>query len=193
MASWREEYIQALNDRDQREKASCERIGDDFIEAYTNLLDRIAVLEVEKAARVSNLDLELKDRTSPSSGNDGNAQIRSDLAEALRANGNLQSRIRIAETELIELRVKTKTDSKRIGDMTKERATLSQKVRDRDDELRGKARFLENVQDEMISLNLQLNVSEQNVKKLRAENKDLIDRWMVHKGKEADEMNETLE
>jgi len=44
----------------------------------------------------------------------------------------------------------------------------------------------------MISLNLQLNISEQNAKKLKAENKELIDRWMARKGKEADEMNKTL-
>lgn len=45
--------------------------------------------------------------------------------------------------ELVELRAKTKADTKRIGDLAKERATLMQKVKDRDDELRGKARFLE--------------------------------------------------
>jgi hypothetical protein len=48
------------------------------------------------------------------------------------------------------------------------------------------------VQDEVMSLTLQLNMSEQNAKRLRVENKDLIDRWMARKGREADEMNETL-
>jgi hypothetical protein len=43
----------------------------------------------------------------------------------------------------VKLRAKTKTDNKTIEDLTKERAILSQKVRDRDEELRGKARFLE--------------------------------------------------
>ena len=109
----------------------------------------------------------------------------------------------------MELRAKTKTDIRHIGDLTRERATLLQKVKDRDDELKGKARFLEvwdtgllaltdrahvsqDVQDEVIALNLQLNMSEQTVKKLKVENKDLIDRWMAHKGREADEMNEAL-
>jgi len=44
----------------------------------------------------------------------------------------------------------------------------------------------------MISLNLQLNMAEQNMKKLKAENKELIDRWMALKGREADEMNRTF-
>jgi hypothetical protein len=49
------------------------------------------------------------------------------------------------------------------------------------------------VHDEVISLNLQLNMSEQRVKDLRAENKELIDRWMAHKGHEAEEMNRKLQ
>jgi hypothetical protein len=42
----------------------------------------------------------------------------------------------------VSLRVKTKTDSKLIEDLSKERAVLGQKVRDRDEELKGKAKFL---------------------------------------------------
>jgi hypothetical protein len=41
------------------------------------------------------------------------------------------------------LRAKTKSDTKTIEDLTRERAVLTQKVRDRDEELRGKARFIE--------------------------------------------------
>ena len=40
-----------------------------------------------------------------------------------------------------------------------------------------------------MALLLQLNVSEQNNKVLRAENKDLIDRWMERMGQEAEAMN----
>lgn len=35
-------------------------------------------------------------------------------------------------------------------------------------------------------------MSEQTVKKLKDENKELIDRWMASKRREAEEMNETL-
>jgi len=193
MASWREEYIQALSDRDEREKASYERISDDFIEAYTKLLDHTTALEAEKAARESTSEVASKDPATPATANDGNAQIRSDLAEALRSNGQLKTRIKTADAELVDLRAKSKTDTKRITDLTRERAILMQKVKDRDEELKEKARLLENIQDEMISLNLQLNMSEKNAEKLKRENKDLIDRWMDRKGKEADEMNKTLE
>jgi hypothetical protein len=35
MTSWREEYMSALDERDGREKASYERISEDFIDACT--------------------------------------------------------------------------------------------------------------------------------------------------------------
>lgn len=42
----------------------------------------------------------------------------------------------------------------------------------------------------MISLNLQVNVSERKAKELKQENKDLVDRWMARMGQEAEAMNE---
>ncbi|KAG0649032.1 Autophagy-related 16 [Hyphodiscus hymeniophilus] len=185
--SWREEYVQALHERDKREKASYGRLDSKFIEAY-----RTAALEAEKTANVTAKDPSPINPSLPPTSNDGTAQLRSDLAEALRSNGTLQGRIKAAETELVKLRVKAKVDSKTIQDLTRKEAVLAQKVRDRDEELKGKGGLLESVQDEMISLNLQLNMSEKTAKKLKEENKELIDRWMARIGHEADEMNKTL-
>ena len=42
----------------------------------------------------------------------------------------------------------------------------------------------------MVSLNLQLNMTEQRSAKLEQENKELIDRWMARMGEEADAMND---
>lgn len=50
-------------------------------------------------------------------------------------------------------------------------------------------KFLQDVQDEMLSLNLQLNMAEQRSKKLERDNKDLVDRWMARMGQEADALN----
>ena len=41
----------------------------------------------------------------------------------------------------------------------------------------------------MISLNLQLNMVEQRSGKLEKENRELVERWMILKGREADDMN----
>ncbi|KAF8849866.1 autophagy protein [Acephala macrosclerotiorum] len=192
MTSWRDEYTQALRERDERERASYQRLDDELIAAFTNLLERTTALEAEKAANTPTpTDTKSKDALTVS--NDGSAQIRKDLAEALRSNGQLQSRVKVAEAELSKLKAKSKTDSKLIDELGKDRTYLSQKLKDRDEELRGKTKLLDDVHDEIISLNLQLNMSEQKAKELKAENKELIDRWMARKGREAEEMNRTLQ
>ncbi|PMD41429.1 autophagy protein 16 [Hyaloscypha variabilis F] len=193
MTSWRDDYIQALQERDQREKASYSKVDDDLIAAFATLLDRTAALEAEKAANASSADLKANDATTPSTTHDGIAQIRGELAEALRSHGQLQARTKVAEAELVKLRAKSKSDGKLIEDLSKERAFLNQKLKDRDEELRGKTKLLDDVHDEVISLNLQLNMSEQRGEDLRSENKELIDRWMAYKGQEAEEMNKTLQ
>lgn len=42
----------------------------------------------------------------------------------------------------------------------------------------------------MVSLTLQLNMAEEQSRKLRQENKELVDRWMARMGQEADAMND---
>lgn len=71
------------------------------------------------------------------------AQLRVDLAEALRSQGKFQSRLKAAEEELETLRAKTRNDAKAIRTLTAERNTLATKVRDRDEELRGKSKLIE--------------------------------------------------
>ncbi len=49
------------------------------------------------------------------------------------------------------------------------------------------------VQDEMSVLSLQLDMAERERKKVKEENKELIDRWMKSKGAEAENMNRANE
>ncbi|RDW88509.1 autophagy protein [Coleophoma cylindrospora] len=194
MASWREEYIQALQERDKREEASYQRLDSGLIDAFTKLLDRTAALEAGKAVNESSArEVQPRNPSQAVVPKEGNTQMRADLAEALRSNGQLQSRVKVAEAELARIKAQNISDSRLIQDLTTQRTLLSQKVRDRDEEIRGKAKLLDDVQDEMISLNLQLNMAEQRSQKLVAENKDLIDRWMAQKGQEADEMNKAFQ
>jgi uncharacterized protein involved in exopolysaccharide biosynthesis len=111
----------------------------------TSLADRTAALEAEKAAIISSgIPLTTaKDLTSSPPTSDIATQLKSDLAEAIRAKGQLQSRLKVAEDELDKLRLKSKIDTKAIKDLTIERAALITKVKDRDEELRGKAKLLE--------------------------------------------------
>lgn len=48
---------------------------------------------------------------------------------------------------------------------------------------------LQDVQDELVSLNLQFNMAEERAKKFEEENQQLVDRWMARMGQEAEAMN----
>lgn len=107
------------------------------------------------------------------------------------------------------LRQKNKFDGRMVKDLSSERTILMIKVKDRDEELRGKAKLLEviffflvvsliidtwqDVQNEMVSLNLQLNMAEQRSKKVMEENDTLVQRWMAQKSQEAEDMNNASE
>jgi hypothetical protein len=108
----------------------------------TRLADRAAALEAEKALALPPPKAPRESIVPPAT-SDGLGQLRNDLAEALRSKGQLQLRLRTAEGELEKLRFKTKSDAKLIRDLSSERVVLLTKVRDRDEELRGKAKLLE--------------------------------------------------
>lgn len=70
------------------------------------------------------------------------AQLRLDLAEALRGRGQAQTRLRAAEAELTSLRSKNKAETRRVVDLTAERNALTARVRDLNEELEEKRKFL---------------------------------------------------
>ncbi|TGO43497.1 hypothetical protein BHYA_0001g01290 [Botrytis hyacinthi] len=205
MASWRDDYIKALQDRDEREQTSYQRFDPSFIDAYTQLLDKVsaqtAAAAVHDTSSTSANPSSLSSSATSQKAISKNAiqtqsstssevlQLRACLSEALRSSSHFQSRLKITETSLQALRTKSASVSKQLETLTRERNILERKIRDRDEELRAKTKGFHDVQDEMISLNLQLNIAEQNEKRAKAENKELIDRWMAQKGREADEMN----
>jgi chromosome segregation ATPase len=118
------------------------------------------------------------------------AQLRQDLTKAQQERGELQTRLDAALRELETLKGKAKVDGKRMNQLNAGLSQLTIKLKDREEELRGKAKLIENVQDENVTLNLQLNMAEEQSGKLKKENKELVDRWMARMGKEADRMNE---
>lgn len=137
------------------------------------------------------------------------ANIRKDLSEAQRSKGSMEVEIQGLSEEIHKLRVQSKLDRKRISELALERTNLATRMRDRDEELKGKAKLLEvslyifvfgvsvlwiltvsqHIHDETVSLTLQLNMAEEQSRKLELENKELIDRWMARMGEEADAMN----
>lgn len=125
--------------------------------------------------------------TSPS---DALASIRADLALTQRSRAELQAQLKPLTLELKELNSSVAVSTQRMLSLERDKAQLERRVRDRDDEIKGKAKLVEEIQDEMVSLNLQLNMAEERSDKLEKENKELVERWMARMGKEADEMNQ---
>jgi len=176
--------------------------------AGSQLADRVAALEAEKAALLLQqqaVPSPIPERgASKSSGGkntapeppDTNAaeslvvaRLRLDLAEALRARGQAQTRLQAAEAELALLRVKTDSDSKAIRELTADRKVLSRKLRDREEELRAKNKLVADVQDELTVLNMELGMVEKRRAEKEAENKQLVERFMKRVGQEAEAMN----
>ncbi|KAL8882203.1 MAG: hypothetical protein Q9198_000758 [Flavoplaca austrocitrina] len=118
------------------------------------------------------------------------AQIQKDLSEAQRSRGTLQSRLHDVSDNLQRSNLQAAIDKKRLDELASEKVALARRLRDRDEELRGKAKLLEDIHDETVSLTLQLNMAEDQVQKLTKENEDLVARWMARMGKEANAMNE---
>lgn len=71
------------------------------------------------------------------------AKVRQDLSEAQRSRGLMETKLQSVTEELQKLKIQSSLDSKRIGELSKEKATLTTGMRDRDEELRGKAKLLE--------------------------------------------------
>ncbi|PTB38355.1 hypothetical protein M441DRAFT_146619 [Trichoderma asperellum CBS 433.97] len=192
MPNWRDEYLSSLRESELNNPVNME-----LVQACSQMADRISSLEAEKLALESLVAGQGNNRSkSPSlqpgeaAANDpGVAQLRLELAEALRSRGVAETRLRTAEEELDKLRSKMKQDTRSIKDLTTERTSLATKVNDREYELKEKRKLVEQVQDEMIALNLQLSMAEKERDRVKQENKELIDRWMKRMAQEADAMN----
>ncbi|KAI9045178.1 ATG16 family protein [Aspergillus affinis] len=200
MAHWREEYLAALAARDHREKANLA-----IYNAYTQLADRTA-----QAANTGNNapgsgtaesqgsqppSPALYPRKRPSKSSDNSLQeilitTRAELSEAQRSRSELQDQLTRTTVELEKLRKKSTQNTRRIGSLENEVAHLQLRLKDRDEELRGKAKLLDDFQDELASLTLQLNMAEERSDKLKEENQHLVDRWMARMHKDAEAMND---
>ncbi|KAI4166930.1 MAG: hypothetical protein LQ343_007633 [Gyalolechia ehrenbergii] len=119
---------------------------------YTRLADRIAGIEtrailsndnVVKSDPISAKLIPAQYPAQTSSGEDTLVKTRKDLSEAQRSRGIMQARLQNATNDLQQLRLQSATDRKRLGELNTEKATLAIRIKDRDEELKGKAKLLE--------------------------------------------------
>ncbi|KAF3769590.1 hypothetical protein M406DRAFT_319982 [Cryphonectria parasitica EP155] len=194
MPGWKDDYLSSLLEAERNSPVNLA-----LVDACSQLNDKIALLEAEKAQAVqpplsastttpSSPPIPSASTTLPST-DPVLLRLRADLAQALRQNTALATRLRAATADRDRLQGLTKTQEATIATLTTERGALSRRVRDQAEELRGKKQMLEQVQDEVLTLEMQLNVAEQQKTKIAAENKNLIDRWMRRAELEAREMN----
>lgn len=115
--------------------------------------------------------------------------LRTDLAATQKARAALQAQVDDLTTSLKTLEAQSKASTTQIALLTRQKVDGERKLRDRDEEIRGKSKLVTEAQDEMVALSLQLNMAEQTSEKLQKDNKELLDRWMTSKREEADRMN----
>ncbi|KAK0646063.1 autophagy-related protein 16 [Cercophora newfieldiana] len=203
MAGWREEFLASIFEAEQQHP-----VDHELITACSQLADRVSTLEAEKIALViqhqaapsstpgrstsrdgKSKDSSRSEHSDPNSETPLVARLRLELAEALRARGQFQTRLQMAEDELTRLRTKTSSDGKSLRDLNTERKVLARKLKDREEELRAKNKLVADVQDELAVLNMQLDQVEKQLGIKEAENKQLVERFMKRVAEEADAMN----
>ncbi|KAK6441848.1 autophagy protein 16, interacts with Atg12p-Atg5p [Oleoguttula sp. CCFEE 5521] len=189
---WLSTYSQALEDRDERE-----HIYKDCIESYTKLADHAA------ASWSTSLNVPGDTATADSAVSKARSKgkgavevdpptltgLRTDLASTQKARATLQSQLTDFTTQLDALSTQQRLSRQQLTVLTKQKQDVDRKLRDRDEELRGKSKLVEQAHDEMAALGLQLNIAEVRSERLEKENKELVERWMRRMGEEAERVN----
>ncbi len=118
------------------------------------------------------------------------ATARSELAAAQATGTSSGARAASLASELESAREELAGERGQKETWARQATGLDRKLRDRNAEARESRKLVEQVQDEMIGLNLEKNMAEQRAEQLTRENKDLIERWVEYKSREAERMNE---
>jgi chromosome segregation ATPase len=117
------------------------------------------------------------------------ATLRADLATTQKARSTLQAQLADLTAQLSVVSIQQRASQSQVTTLTKQVFEAERKLQDRDEELRGKSKLVEQAQDEMVALELQFNLAEQRSEKLEKENKELVERWMKRMGEEAERVN----
>nr|OQO19902.1 hypothetical protein B0A51_11373 [Rachicladosporium sp. CCFEE 5018] len=189
---WLATYSQALEERDERE-----HVYRECIESYTKLADHAAaawnipiqVPNEETATEPATPKARSKGKATVEVEPPTLANLRTDLAATQKARATLESQLANVTTQLDALSTQQRLSQQQLSILTKQKQDVDRKLRDRDEELRGKSKLVEQAHDEMAALGLQLNVAEVRSERLEQENKELVERWMRRMGEEAEKVN----
>lgn len=196
------EYLSTLDARDAREQTHAQ-----YINAYTQLADKTAILAQQGTTNTASeapvpspsgsartiRPATPRGKASPAPSDTSVAQVRAELASAQKTRGDLETQVATLTTEVAELKVNDREQQKRIGQLERVKEQLERRAKDRTEELKGKGRFVEEVQDEMVAIELQLNMAEKEKERLKKENEELTRRWMEKMEAEAKHMNDNMD
>jgi len=166
--SWRIPFLTSLHSRDIREKSH-----DSFISAYTRLANRTSNSTTTSPA------------SDPANPLAPDQQLITDLLEAQTSKGLLQSQLATAQAEVVSLQGQIKALEK----VAREKERLERRNVDLESEGRAKSRAIQDLQDEMLTLTVELNVLADKEQATRKENEDLVQRWVDFAETRAEVMN----
>lgn len=196
-----QQYMANVEATQRRDHADAE-----IINQYTQLADRKIAAEARSRAleaeladlRASSSQTQAQDAkgkawiskktpasTEPAEPTGATAQLRQQLAEAQKARALLETEV----AKLPGLQSSNASQNRQLITLEKEILSLKRRISDKDEEIREKQKLAERVQDDMISLTLEVNMAEERAGRLKKENKELVDRWMKEMGSRADTQN----
>ncbi|RPA93564.1 autophagy protein 16 [Choiromyces venosus 120613-1] len=164
--TWKTPFLTSLQLRDTREKSHNE-----FITAYTRLANRLSPSPLPSSPTTT---------TSTD-----HQQLITDLLTAQSSKTHLQTQLTIAQAEVQSLQAQIRVLEK----TAREKERLERRNADLESEGRAKSRAIQDLQDEMLTLTMELNVLADKEKATRAENEELVQRWMDFAETRAEVMN----
>lgn len=180
---WRTDFLSSLAQRDKREKSH-----DDFISAYSRLASRTTSIH-ESSASSKDASNALGDGVLQ--GGDlggaatGLAQLKADLTAAQQTKAHLQLSLKAVGDEKDTLQRKLEQQDRIILEWNR----LDRRTRDLEVEVRAKNKHIQELQDEILTLTMELNMLTKREEAVRKENKELVDRYMAEMAKKAESMN----
>lgn len=168
MTAWVDDYLIALVERDKDEKAEqglynkCQwskLYKPTFVNESTTLDTRLADRVATRHPAATEYQNHVEDRQPHTADKQKSADSRfqqpasrdnhtlqkmlQDLGEAQRSKSAMELRLQQLADQTKKLSIQAEIDAKRIADLTIEKAHIFSRMRDRDEELKGKAKLLE--------------------------------------------------
>ncbi|KAK9479230.1 autophagy-related protein 16 [Lipomyces japonicus] len=175
--NWKTQFLDSLHERDAREKKLV------FVfESYSRLANRVAQLENAK---------QVSDGFDPGGASSREAaSLRAELQNLYDFKTSSAARIDELQVQNEQLQIYNTRILAEYDKARTEKKQIQSRLKIKDEEQRERNRALQVLQDELLTHQIQLNVAEDKIISLEAENKELVKRWMERVSREAEKLND---